>query len=122
MKSIFKDGGLYCEVLCVSLMTTMAILHGYLMHVSWSKEISSVLKESSSTEVKSSGKGFIIMERNCVPVAAMFIPHFGSKTWQCVSLTQVVLVLKASWAHEKHLRLGTMRGQERLLVKQPSSI
>lgn len=43
--------------------------------------------------------------------------HAGSWTLQCVIISYMILVLKAWKGHEQELRLDTLRGQARPLVK-----
>jgi hypothetical protein len=52
----------------------------------------------------------------CAEVAKV-VRRAGSQTWSCVRVTQVVLILKAWRGHGEQLRLGTVRGRERSLLK-----
>ena len=62
------------------LKQNLALL-GHWMLLSWSYEIDGDSEETVSTEVKSSGKGFLRAQRSCLPEVAKVAPHAGSCTW-----------------------------------------
>ena len=72
--------------------------------------------------MKSSGKCFLRAQRSCAPEAATVVLPVDSHTWSGVRVTRVVLVLKTGRddgerLRLEQLRLGTVRSQERPLVK-----